>query len=85
MAAVCHGANGPTVSCQLAGEWPGARIHDNGNRCILARSFLFRPADVGGAAELPIVGAHLAREAVAIIVFDAAVAAKPFAFVVARG
>lgn len=89
MAAVCHGANGPTVSCLEAGGWPDARIHDTGNRCILARSFVsFRENGagiVGGAAELPSIGANLAREAVAILGFNAAVATELIAFGMTRG
>ena len=70
--AVCHGADEPTVSCPEAGGWPGARIHNNGNRCIKTRPIRFGGGAVRGTAQLPLVGAYVAREAVTIIGLNAA-------------
>ena len=87
MAAVCHKANGPTVSsCFPARVFADARILHLEDHCVLARSFRIRRDDGGvrGAAELALLGAYLACEAIAIIFVDAAVAAFTGAFVMAR-
>jgi len=83
MAAPCHISNVPIASRQLTGHVSDTRICHEGNRCVRARA-----SGVGdgagvirGAAELPLIGAYAAREAVAIIFVDAAVAG---AFAVAR-
>ena len=68
----------------MAGSYSLARIHDTANRSIFARSKDSGAGSVRGTAELPLGGAYAAREAVAVVGLDAAVATEIIAGSLAR-